>query len=139
MSYSLHKFEQTLAGLFATLPALPANAREILVKLTPYFAVVGLVVSIPTIILLAGLSTIPSPLATLGSSALALVFALVNIGLLALSIRGLFARRIIGWRYLYYNALVNALHAILRLDIIGLVIGSGLSLYILFQIRNSYR
>lgn len=125
---SLRKFEQTLTELFSTLPSLPANVREILVKLIPYFAIIGLIVSIPTIILLAGLNT----------GVVTIAFAVINIVLLALSVRGLFARRMRGWRYLYYNSLVNAVHAIVRLDIIGLVIGSGLSLYILFQIRSRY-
>jgi hypothetical protein len=142
----MKKLEQTLSKWFGKLPNLPANVREVLVKLAPYFAIIGLVLSLPVILFALGLGFIAGPILAVGGmwaaasgGVLAMVYAIVSVVLLGLSISGLFARHSEGWRYLYYNALVGAVYSILNMDLGGLVIGTGISLYILFQIRSHYK
>ena len=135
-----------LSDLFGKLPSLPANVREVLVKLSPYFAIIGIVVSLPAILALLGLGAIGGSLMMasgswgyVGGGTLAIVFAVISVVLLALSVKGLFARSTTGWQYLYYNALVSAVYSVIRFDIFGLIIGTGISLYVLYQVRSYYR
>lgn len=138
--------DKLLSDLFGKLPSLPANIREVLVKLAPYFAIIGIVVSLPAILALLGLGAIGGSLMMasgswgyVGGGTLAIVFAVISVVLLALSVKGLFARSATGWQYLYYNALVSAVYSIIRFDIFGLIIGTGISLYVLYQVRSYYR
>lgn len=142
----MKELEKTLSAWFAKLPNLPANVREVLVKLAPYFAIIGFVLSLPAILVLIGLGAVAGPIMAVGgmwsaagSGAVALVFAIISAVLLGLSISGLFARHQEGWRYMYYNALAGGVYAILRFDLGSLIIGTGISLYVLFQIRSSYK
>jgi hypothetical protein len=138
--------DKMLSDLFSKLPNLPANVREVLVKLSPYFAIIGIVVSLPAILALLGLGAVGGSLMMasgswgyVGGGTLAIVFAVISVVLLALSVKGLFARTATGWQYLYYNALVSAVYSIIRFDIFGLIIGTGISLYVLYQVRSYYR
>ncbi len=137
----LNKF---LSDLFAKLPNLPASVRTALVKIAPYLAVLGLVLSLPVILVWLGFGFFGGRVMMSGigwgaaSGGMAFVFAVISIILLALSIRGLFARQAVGWRFMYYNTLVSAVYAILRLDLFGLIIGTGISLYLLFEVRSYY-
>ncbi len=141
----MKELEKTLAAWFAKLPNLPGNVREILVKLAPYFAIIGVVLSLPAILALIGLGAFGGKLMMqsgsygyAGGGMLAVVFAIISIVLLALSVKGLFARSSAGWTYLYYNALAGAAYSLLRLDIFGFIIGTGISMYVLFQVRSYY-
>jgi hypothetical protein len=142
----MKELDKMLSDLFSKLPALPAKAKEVLVKLAPYFAIIGIVLSLPAILALLGLGALGGSLMAAtgswgyaGSGMLAIVFAVVSVVLLALSVKGLFARSASGWQYLYYNTLVGAAYSLIRVDIAGFVIGTGISLYILFQVRSYYR
>jgi len=142
----MKQLEKVLMSFFGSLPSLPLSVREILVKLAPYFAIIGLVLSLPAILIMLGLGAFASPIlalggnwASAGGSTFAVIFAIISAVLLGLSISGLFARHMEGWRYAYYNALATGVYSILRYDLGGLIIGTGISLYVLFQIRGSYR
>lgn len=142
----MKELETTLAGWFGKLPNLPQSARDILVKLAPYFAIIGLVLSLPVILFFLGLGALASPILALGGAwstlsggMLGVVYAIASVVLLGLSIKGLFARSASGWQYMYYNALLGAAYSILQFDIAGLIIGTGISMYILFQVKSSYK
>lgn len=59
---------------------------------------------------------------------------------------GLQARKKQGWNYLYYGALVNVAYAVISLftgynavsNFLGALIGTAISFYVLFQIREAY-
>lgn len=141
----MKELEKTLSVWFGKLPNLPASVRELLVKLAPYFAIIGLVLSLPIILFALKLSAIASMIPTMGGmwyaygTYLALPSAIISVILLGLSISGLFARHSEGWRYLYYNALVGGVFSVLNMDLGGLVIGTGITLYVLFQVRSYYK
>lgn len=139
-------FTKQLASVFAKLPQLPASWREFIVKIAPYAAIIGFVLSLPAVLALLGLSAWIGSMGMrsgmygyVGVGMVAVVFAIANIILLGLSIPGLLRRRADGWKWAYYSALVSGIYAIIRFDLVGLVVGTGLTLYILFQIRSSYR
>jgi hypothetical protein len=141
----MKELERTLAGWFGKLPGLPANVREVLVKLAPYFAIIGVILSLPVILFALKLGAIAEMIPGAGGmwlaygTFLALPNAIISVVLLGLSISGLFARHSEGWRYLYYNALAGGVFAILDKDLGGLIIGTGISLYVLFQVRSYYK
>jgi hypothetical protein len=142
----MKQLEKVLMSFFGKFPNLPANVREFIVKIAPYLAIIGFVLSLPAILIVLGLGSLASPILAMGGmwanagyGALAIVFSIISTALLGLSISGLFARHMEGWRYSYYNALAGGAYAILRYDLGGLIIGTGLTLYVLFQIRSSYR
>jgi hypothetical protein len=134
----MEDLDKFLSGLFTKLPSLPTGVKTSLVKIAPYLAVLGVVLSLPAIFALIGFGAVLGAGWGYYGSTLAEVFAVLNVVLLALSIRGLFARQAVGWRFLYYSALVSAVYSILHLDLFSLIIGTGISLYILFQVRSYY-
>jgi len=141
----MKELEKILSGLFAKLPNLPANIKQVIVKIAPYLAVIGIILSLPAVLAIIGLGAIGSSIIAggawgyAGSGTLAVVFAVVSVVLLALSVKGLFARTMSGWQFMYYNALVSAVYSLLRVDIMSFIIGTGVSLYLLFQVKSYYR
>ncbi|MCC6934410.1 MAG: chromate transporter [Candidatus Yanofskybacteria bacterium] len=136
--------EKMLSDLFAKLPNLPENVRAFLVKIAPYLAVIGLILSLPAVLALLGFGAMMLPYGMMGGygvygGTLGIVFSLASIALLGLSIPGLFARTSSGWQFMYYNTLLSGVHSLLRFDLGGLIIGTGISLYILFQVRSHYK
>ena len=126
------------------LPSLPKKVKEILVTIAPYLGVLSLVVLIPLVLSLLGLS-IFTPVAFLGGMRagfgyiVAVIFGLVS-GILTISvIPGLFKREIKAWRVLFWVSLINGVSQLLRFDLGGLIIGTGLSWYVLFQVKEFYK
>jgi len=131
-------------------PPLPGNWKEFLVKIAPYLAIIGVILGVPGILALLGLSTFVVPLGTLGGIVSGRPFLgvgyLINVLFLgavvvleALSISPLFKRAKTGWNYMYYATLLGAVQNIINFNVGGLVIGTLLSLYLLFQVRPLYK
>ena len=123
---------------------LPKKAKEVLVTIAPYFAILSLMVLIPIVLSLLGLSVL-TPVAFLGGMRMgfgymiSVVASLIG-GILTISvIPGLFKRQIKAWRILFWVSLINAVGQLLKLDLGGLIIGTGLSWYILFQVKELYK
>lgn len=142
----MKELEKMLSDLFAKLPSLPVNIKQVIVKIAPYLAVIGIILSLPAVLAIIGLGAIGSSMMAAsgawgyaGSGTLAVAFAVISVVLLALSVKGLFARTSSGWQFMYYNALVGAVYSLVRVDIMGFIIGTGVSLYILFQVKSYYR
>lgn len=125
-------------------PALPTNIKEVLVKIAPWIAIIGVVFAIPAILALFGLSALLLPFGMMGrgfglNHMIAVLLLAVAVVFEALSISGLMNRKAQGWRYAYYAVLVNALSNIVDFDIVGAVIGLLISMYLLFQVRSYYK
>lgn len=138
-------FEKKLEDFFIKkLPGLPKNIKEIIVKYGPYLAVVLLVLSIPVILGLFGLFIVTTPFALMGGSkgfnyVISIVFGLAILILQIMAISGLFKRQMRAWKLLFYISLIEAISNLLELDLAGLIVGTGLSWYILFQIKSFYK
>jgi hypothetical protein len=124
---------------------IPENVKELIVKYGPYLSLVVIVLSLPAILALFGVSALFTPFAYLGGVSFGIVHILSTIVLLAtmvleaLALPGLFKRSKTGWTYLYYSVLVNAVYQLINMNLGGLIIGTLLSLYLLFQIKSYYR
>lgn len=120
---------------------IPEGAKEAIVRYGPWVMVVLLVISIPAILFILGVGTALMPFAGLpyasGFSAAAL-FLLIEIGLEIAALPGLFARKMSGWKLLFYGRLVAIVYSLLILAVLSAIIGGLISFYILFQVREKY-
>ncbi|KKR67936.1 MAG: hypothetical protein UU09_C0018G0007 [Microgenomates group bacterium GW2011_GWA2_40_6] len=114
-------------------PALPDNIKEFIVKYGPYISLVLMVLSLPAILLVFGITGITAPFS------LGVLLSLAAAVLVVMALPGLFKRRLSAWRLMYYSSLVSALQALLAVNLGGLIIGAALSFYCLFQIRSLYK
>jgi len=124
---------------------IPAAGREWIVKFGPWIAVVLLILSLPAILFLLGLGT---ALGTWGYGYgygygflywPGMMLLIVSLGLTALSLPGLFARKMSGWTLMFYAQVASAASSILIGHIVSGLIGALISFYILFQIRALYK
>lgn len=131
-------------------PQLPKEWREFLVKVAPYLAIIGVIIGIPGVLALLGVGTFIVPLGTIGGIVSGRPFLgvgfLINILFLgamivleALAISPLFKRSKNGWNLLYYSTLLGAVQNLLSFNLGGLIIGTLLSLYLLFQVKEYYK
>lgn len=126
-------------------PSLPNNVKEIIVKYSPYLAVVILLFSLPTLLFVLGLGALVSPFAFLGgvrngiSFSFGTLILIITLILELMAIPGLFSRKASAWKLVYYATLVNAVYSLITFNLGNLVIGTTLSLYFLFQIKDLYK
>ena len=69
---------------------------------------------------------------------LAAITLIVQLGLMIAALPGLFARKMSGWRLVFYSELFSILTSILNYAILGAIVGGLIGLYILFQVRTKY-
>jgi len=138
----LVELENKLAEFFTKkLPALPENVKEFIVKYEPHFTIITVVLAILALVI----GIITAPFAFLGgikiglAQIISVLFGVVSIVLEIKAVKGLFKREMKAWKLLFYVSLIGAFSNLLRFDIFGLIIGSGISWYVLFQIRNYYK
>ena len=124
---------------------LPAGVKQFIVNVGPWITLVLMILVIPIILAAIGLSAFLLPAAAITnagfglSAMLSLIIAIVELGLYALALPGLFKKSKAGWNFLFYGTLVSAIYSLVSLDILSLIIGTLISLYILFQIRSYYK
>ncbi|OGK30978.1 hypothetical protein A3F29_04410 [Candidatus Roizmanbacteria bacterium RIFCSPHIGHO2_12_FULL_33_9] len=146
----LSQLEDTLElYLVKKAPNLPKTIKDLIVVLTPWFTLLGIIFSIPLVFVAFGLSTLIGPLSVITGplpaisygagytfAMLILAFALV---LDALAIPGLFKRQIKGWKFIYWATLVSFVSNIFSFNLFGGIIGTLVSLYFIFQIKSYYK
>lgn len=126
-------------------PSLPAGVKEFLVKFGPYFYILVILLSIVPVLALLGITALFAPVAYMGgiragtSFSLAGLFLLATLVLDGLAIPGLLKRSLNGWNLLFYSTLVGAVYSILSMNLSSLIIGTGISLYFLYQIKSYYK
>jgi hypothetical protein len=139
----MHQLDSTL-DLYLTkkAPGLPAKWQDVLVRFLPWITLIVIVLALPALLVVLGIGTLVLPFSIVSDGGVGLGLAMIvlaaTIILEALAIPGLFKRKMSGWRLLYYSALLNGVHSLLTLNLGGLLIGTLLSLYLLFQIRHHY-
>lgn len=124
--------------------ALPDNVKEFIVKYGPWIMVVLLVMTVPGVLFMLGIGAVLTPFAALASPQASAqmmvggVVSVVSLVLEAAAIPGLLKRKLSGWRLAYYATLVSAVYSIITFNVGGLIIGTLISLYILFQVKHKY-
>jgi len=125
-------------------PALPQNIKEVIVNFAPWITLILIVLAAPALMALFGLGTFFSPFRHLAgyrygfAGNLSLLVLAVGLVFEAIAIPGLFKRTIASWRLVFYASLVNGVYSLLSGSIGNLIIGMGISLYILFQVKEYY-
>ena len=120
---------------------IPGEIREFLVKFGPWIALVLLVLSLPALLLMLGIGTALMPYGGVGyatSFTYLTVVLLAQMVLQGLALPGLFARKMSGWKLIFYAQLIGIAFSLLSGSIIGALIGGLIGLYILFQVRPLY-
>ena len=126
-------------------PQLPDSIREFIVKFGPYLAVVGIVISLPAILVSLGLGTVLAPIAWWGGASYGYSFSFWSLFSLAvfvleiMAIPGLFKRLKSAWNLMFYASFVSAISSLLSFDLGSLIIGTAIGWYFLFQIRKYYK
>lgn len=125
-------------------PAIPDNVREAIVKFGPWISLILLIMSAPVILGLLGLGALLTPFSYLGgmgagfSYTASIIFTIVVMVMQIIALPGLFKRKMSSWRMMFYAALVETVHNVIIFNLGGLIIGTLLSLYVLFQVRKLY-
>ncbi len=126
-------------------PPLPGEIKEFLVKFGPWISLVLGLLLLPVVLAVFGLGAILSPIAwgiggRFGANyMLGMLVALVQMGLQFAAISGLMKREMRGWKLLFYATLVGGVYSLVQYNILGLIIGTGLGLYFLYQIKSYYK
>lgn len=141
------QWDKSIEDFFTkTLPSLPSNIKEILVKYGPWIALVGALLSLPVLIAALGLGAMFSSAAYYWGGMrygygynLAWWISILSMGLSLWALPGLFKRQKYAWTLMFYSALATGLYNLLTFSLGSLVIGLGLSLYVLYQIKSYYK
>lgn len=142
---NLNKIESQLESLFTkNLPSLPTKAVDTLVKIAPYLAIIGVITGIPAALALLQLGKYATIYRMAGVSLgwsyqLSNLLLIIQMILTALSIQGLFAKKLSAWKLMYYSAWVSAFASLFSAGIISMLIGAAISFYLLFQVKSSYK
>lgn len=156
------KVETALAGVFKGAPKLSDSTKETLVKIWPWLALIFGVLQLWAALVLWNLLRDMDKVVTyfgtyLGgvygySSSdkffiyLSLAVLVLDAILLLIAYPKLVKRQKVGWNLIFLGALLNVLYSVLNLFIqgrgfgnfIGALIGSVISFYLLFQVREKY-
>jgi hypothetical protein len=121
---------------------IPDAGREWLVKFAPWIAIVLLALFLPLVLVAIGigaaLTPFGGPVHAVGFGYTAMLIV-VNFVLMVAALPGLFARRTSGWNLIFYSELLHIGTSLLAGNVVGGLIGGLIGLYVLFQIRTSYR
>jgi len=140
----IKQLEMKLEDIFVKkLPALPNSAKEVIVKFSPWIVAVVLVLSLQALLGALGLSALMMP-GYWGYSYhfgynMAWWISIVSMVLMVIALPGLFKRKESAWRLMFYAGLVMALYYLITVNLGSLIIGTGVSMYILFQIKSYYK
>ncbi len=138
-----NKLEDTLElYLVDKAPGLPTGVKEFIVAVAPWFTIVGMIVAIPSLLIVLGLGKSLVPLVRViapGYAVWHIVFGLVSLVFRVMAIPGLFARSKRGWKFVYYSALVGLVSSLVSFNLFSGLISVVIGLYFLFQIKSYYK
>lgn len=143
----MEELEKTLTKYFVDkAPKIPEDLQSLIVTYGPFIILIFVVISGLNLVMSLGFNTVFfNPLRSFAGPVLGvmynvyLIFTAVILLLQALALPGLFNKTLRGWRYLFYSVLVGAVSQIITFNIFGLIIGAGIGLYVLFQIKHHYK
>jgi hypothetical protein len=121
---------------------IPDAGREWIVKFGPWIALVLLILSLPPLLFVLGIGTFLIPFGGVGyasSFGFVTIVLIVQIGLMAAALPGLFDRKMAGWTLLFYSQLVGIALSLFTGAVVGGLLFGLIALYILFQVRPLYR
>jgi hypothetical protein len=120
---------------------IPDGGREWIVKFGPWITVVLLILTLPFLLAALGIGALLMPVGGVGYATgfgFLTIVIIIEIGLMIAALPGLFARKMAGWRLLFYSQLVAIVFNLLSGNIISALLMGLIGLYILFQVRPLY-
>lgn len=134
----------TIETWFKKAPELPANIREVLVRIAPWLALIFGALGVLAGLSLLGLSPVAAISGVKTSSLLLIssVFALVSSVLLLLAFPKLRKGELRGWKLLFWSEVVSVVSSILSLTTVNIlvtVLVTLIAFYLLFQIKPYYK
>lgn len=144
MNEYLAKLDKTFEEyLLNKTPVLPKDVVKFLVAISPWFAVISVIIGIPAFLAVFGFGALLTPFAFVagvqtGAYWFFWLIGLAQVILAAIAIKPLFARQIKGWTLLFYSQLLSLVVSLGHYNF-GSLIFSVLSFYLLYQIKKSYK
>jgi hypothetical protein len=120
---------------------IPANAKEWIVQYGPWITVVLLVLALPPLLFVLGIGSAFVPFGGVGYAVgftYLTIVLIAQLGLMVAALPGLFARKMSGWKLLFYAQILSFLFSLLSGSLIGAIVGVVISMYLLFQVRPLY-
>lgn len=120
---------------------IPDGGREWIVKFGPWITVVLLILTLPILLVAFGLGAIFIPfggVAYASGFGFLTLFIVVQLGMMIAALPGLFARKMAGWRLLFYSQLISIVYNVLSGNVVSGLLFGLIALYILFQVRALY-
>ncbi|NTU73156.1 hypothetical protein HGB07_03215 [Candidatus Roizmanbacteria bacterium] len=143
---SLSQLESTLElYLVKKAPAIPAKAKETIVNIAPWITLIIIILTAPALLAIFGLGALVAPFAFLGGAAsglgylASLILSAIMLVMEAMAIPGLMHRKRSAWDLVYCANLLGVIQNVVNFNLGALVIGSLLSMYILFQVKSYYK
>lgn len=146
---SFSQLEGTLDEYFGKkAPALPKEAKELLVKVAPYLAILSAILMLPSMFLLLGLGGLTTMFAPFGGVRAVSMIPTMWVGILLLipaavlnlmAIPGLFSKSKTAWTYMYWAQLVSLVSSLIQFNIVGAIVSTLVGFYILFQVKSLYK
>lgn len=146
------KFIAQIEKIFKDLPHLPKNITEILVKIAPFFAILGGILSV-----LSSLSMLAAgssqnmmgawyPMYGRQHSLYFYVTAVLSIAagaLMIMAYKHLKERKLMGWILIFWAEIISILQSVVGLillgsGVIGAILSIAIGLYILFEMKPFY-
>ena len=136
--------EQLDLYLVQKAPELPDNIKNILVVIIPWLVIIGIVISIPTILAAFGITAVLAPAYAFTPSfglfaILATIISIVGLVFNAMAVPGLLRKDRKGWTYSFYACLIGILSSLIAGAFVSAILGGLIGLYLLFQIKEKYR
>lgn len=145
MASSTNTIISTVEGWYAKLPSLPKDARELLVKITPWvaliFGVLGTIAGVAGLGILTALGpfmAVAGAFNAAGSGLLSAVILLASSVLLLAAFPGLRKGKVGGWNLLFWSEAVSVVGGAVAVSLSGILF-SLIGLYLVFQIKSYYK
>jgi hypothetical protein len=116
-------------------PAIPQNGKNAIAMVLPWLIIVFFVVALVPILTGGILSIFTLNLNLMVAMVMSLAIALIEV----LAFPYLLKRQMRGWKLLFYACLLSVVQFLLTGNIIGGILGTLLSLYLLYQIKELYK
>jgi hypothetical protein len=146
MEENVAKLDKVLTEyLVKKAPPLPVSVKEFLVNFGPWLSLVLGLMMLPVVLAVLGIGAVLSPIAMMAGVRVGLgswlgpIVAIGQMGLQFAAIPGLLKRQLSGWKLAFYGSLVGGVYCLVSLNIVGLIVGTGLGLYVLYQIKSYYK
>jgi len=130
---------------FMKLPELPKSATDVLVRITPWIALIFGVLGVLGSLAGLGILTALSPFVMMGNgiggtatSLLTAVLSLARSASLLAAFPGTKAHKMQGWKMLFWSEVVSTVSSVLLISLTG-VIGAFIGFYLLYQIKRYYK